>query len=288
MEPKTAQGIADHYLKDLKFALHSKRVMMTAFDYKLRYLYGKCVEKGEVIPSDVIRKLLQNICAGDILRETMDCFKRIYVHSKKSKDTQLVEIISKYRYLPLFTEGKIQSFRDPQSVRDAIGMDLPGFKYSKYLLSFVSSYWSDIQHRRSDYNDLVSQICSKVGNPETTDVLLYSFGCHLKEFLDAYTMNMSDGSKYNAYSDIKILLINRIKKKASDKSKTTRKECQQKAIDWYNIKYTNIKGIDDLIKDVLGTYQCKTDETSEEDDDESSSVQHLDGEEEEAISFLVE
>ena len=78
----------------------------------------------------------------------------------------------------------------------------------------------------------------------------------------------------------------------------TRKECQQKAIDWYNIKYTNIKGIDDciscyhfyfiVIKDVLGTYQCKTDETSEEDDDESSSVQHLDGEEEEAISFLVE
>lgn len=113
MEPKTAQGIADHYLKDLKFALHSKRVMMTAFDYKLRYLYGKCVEKGEVIPSDVIStrwyylidigKLLQNICAGDILRETMDCFKRIYVHSKKSKDTQLVEIISKYRYLPLCT-----------------------------------------------------------------------------------------------------------------------------------------------------------------------------------------
>jgi len=43
-----------------------------------------------------------------------------------------------------------------------------------------------------------------------------------------------------------------------------------------------------VIKDVLGTYQCKTDETSEEDDDESSSVQHLDGEEEEAISFLVE
>ena len=33
----------------------------------------------------------------------MDCFKRIYVHSKKSKDTQLVEIISKYRYLPLCT-----------------------------------------------------------------------------------------------------------------------------------------------------------------------------------------
>lgn len=113
MEPKAAQGIADHYLKDLRFALHSKRVMMTAFDYKLRYLYGKCVENGELIPSDVmstrcyylcdLEKLLHNICAGDILRETMACFKKIYDHTKKSKDTQLVEIISDYRYLPLCT-----------------------------------------------------------------------------------------------------------------------------------------------------------------------------------------
>lgn len=30
-------------------------------------------------------------------------------------------------YSELVTEGKIQSFRDPQSVRDAIGMDLPEF-----------------------------------------------------------------------------------------------------------------------------------------------------------------
>lgn len=43
-----------------------------------------------------------------------------------------------------------------------------------------------------------------------------------------------------------------------------------------------------MINDVLGTYQCKTDGTVEEDDNESSSIQPLDGEEEEAISFLVE
>ena len=52
-----------------------------------------------------------------------------------------------------------------------------------------------------------------MGNPESSDILLYSFGCHLKEFLDAYTVNMSDNTKYNAYSDIKKLLIEKIRRK---------------------------------------------------------------------------
>ena len=30
-------------------------------------------------------------------------------------------------YFELVTEGKIQSFRDPKSIRDAMGMDIPGY-----------------------------------------------------------------------------------------------------------------------------------------------------------------
>lgn len=111
MQPEQDQKIARLYLNDLKFALHSKRVMMTAFDYKLRYLYGKCVENGELIPSTIIsarhllridiEKLLRNICAEDILSETMACFKRIYDHTRETEDMDLQAIILGYRYLPL-------------------------------------------------------------------------------------------------------------------------------------------------------------------------------------------
>lgn len=113
MELEQGQGTESHYLKDLEFALHSKRVMMTAFDYKLRYLYSKCVENGEHIPSDVIstrylllidlEKLLRSICEEDIVREAMTTFKKIYDYTKVSRDTSLVAIVSDYRYLPLCT-----------------------------------------------------------------------------------------------------------------------------------------------------------------------------------------
>lgn len=38
----------------------------------------------------------------------------------------------------------------------------------------------------------------------------------------------------------------------------------------------------------MTTYSCRTDEAVEEEDDESSSVQPLDAEEEDAISFLID
>lgn len=73
-----------------------------------------------------------------------------------------------------------------------------------------------MQYRKDDYRELVAKLCSKAEVVETSDLLLYSFGCHLKEFLEGYTVNMSTNTKYVTFSRIKDELWERIMRKVFD------------------------------------------------------------------------
>lgn len=77
----------------------------------------------------------------------------------------------------------------------------------------ISSYWSDIKDRKDDYKQLIEKLCSKAVKVESSDLFLYSFGCHLKEFLDGYTAKMKESSKYSMLSKIKSSLYEKIRKK---------------------------------------------------------------------------
>lgn len=66
----------------------------------------------------------------------------------------------------------------------------------------VSAYWNDIEFKRKEYTDVVADLCSRAINVSTCDVLLYSFGCRFKEFIDGYTLKLTEATKQTTLSKI--------------------------------------------------------------------------------------